>query len=200
MPPCASPLENRTIFISFHAQDTTSVGMMLVVWVMTGGLALMGSLCYCELGGLLKVAGSNYVNILKVYGRLPSFLCASTTCIIIDPSTVSAIALPIGKYLSKPFYPDEDEGETCVKIIVFVVILVSLMANCMSSTVVNRIQRVLAVMQVTSVTFLNAVGVYQQSNRTYGNFHYMFKGTHVSSKDLIGLELGTFRALWSYDG
>ena len=174
--------------------------MMLIVWVIAGGLGMMGSLCYCELGGILKVAGGNYVNILKVYGRLPGFLCAWATCLVIDPSTLSAIGLTIGKYLSKPFYGNDNDGETAAKVIAFVVILMALFVNCLSSVVVNHVQRVLAVMQVSSVLFLIAVGIYQLTQNTYDNFHDVFNGTHFSSKDLVQLGLATFGALWSYDG
>ena len=32
---------------------------------------MMGSLCYCELASIFKMTGSNYVNVLKIYGSVP---------------------------------------------------------------------------------------------------------------------------------
>ena len=38
------------------ADNTSSVGVMIIIFIMSGILAMMGSLCYCELGGIFKVA------------------------------------------------------------------------------------------------------------------------------------------------
>ena len=56
------------IFLSpgLVAKNSLSNGMILLIWVGAGCLAMMGSLCYCELASIFKMTGSNYVNVLKV--------------------------------------------------------------------------------------------------------------------------------------
>ena len=190
------------IFISpqLVAKDTSSSGMMIIIWLVAGILGMMGSLCYCELGGICKVAGGNYQNILKVYGRVPAFLCAWTTCLVIDPSCLSAISLTIGLYLAKPFYVNDIEAESTAKIIAFVVIIIALLLNCTSSRIFNRIQSCLAVMQISAVAFVIGVGIYEFSIHKSENFHAMFNGTILTSHDIPHVGIALFGALWSYDG
>ena len=35
----------------------------IIVWILAGGCALFGSLCYCELGSVVKKTGSSYIFI-----------------------------------------------------------------------------------------------------------------------------------------
>lgn len=190
------------IFISpgLVANDTSSTGMMLIVWVCAGILALMGSLCYCELGCLIKMTGSNYANILNIYGNVCAFLCAWTTCFVIDPSSTSAIALTIGVYFTKPFYSSPEEANTAAKLVALGVIIISCFINCISVKFSNRVQSVFAVAQISSVVFVIVLGVWKLSEHNVENFHNVFNGTDLDAGSTLHIGIALFGALWSFDG
>ena len=59
------PFSPSGIFVSprFVVQEVESVGMALVVWGSCGVMALLGGLCYAELGTTLPFGGGDYAYI-----------------------------------------------------------------------------------------------------------------------------------------
>ena len=55
----------------FQAADLRHPGPIFVLWVVGGILALLGALCYAELGSMMPEAGGEYVYLRESYG--PSF-------------------------------------------------------------------------------------------------------------------------------
>lgn len=87
---------------------TGSVGMSLVVWAGCGFLALLGSLCYCEMGTMIPKSGAEYSYLYEAFGALPAFLYSWTLALIIRPSSLSVVALTFARYVSQPFFTDCD--------------------------------------------------------------------------------------------
>ena len=85
---------------------TGSIGMSLVVWAGCGFLALLGSLCYCEMGTMIPKSGAEYSYLYEAFGALPAFLYSWTLALIIRPSSLSVVALTFARYVSQPFFPD----------------------------------------------------------------------------------------------
>jgi len=194
------------IFLSpgLIAKHSNSHGMIIAIWLSAGCLAMMGSLCYCELASIFKLAGSNYVNVQKIYGNVPGFLCAWTTCLVIDPSSIAAIGMTIGLYLAKPFYATDEDAQSMQKILAACVILIAYTINCISVKCSSRVQSVFVVAQVSSVFFVIVLGMWQLGKGHTENFHDMFNTTTGNgtedSGSVIHVGLALFSALWSYDG
>ncbi|KAJ8971078.1 hypothetical protein NQ317_014751 [Molorchus minor] len=86
-----------------------SVGLCIVIWAVCGIVSLLGALAYAELGALVPRSGSEYAYFMhsfgslhKFWGRLPSFLYAWMSIIIIRPAEVAVIILTFSKYLCQP--------------------------------------------------------------------------------------------------
>ena len=63
-----------------------SIGLSLIVWGVSGCLALIGGLCYMELGVLMPVSGGDYHYIEKNYGPFLGFLYAWTQVFVVFPA------------------------------------------------------------------------------------------------------------------
>lgn len=85
-----------------------SVGMSMVVWVVSGIFSLIGALCFAELGTTIPKSGGEYAYIMASFGDLPAFVLLWVTLIIINPTGQTIVALTFAYYVVQPFYPTED--------------------------------------------------------------------------------------------
>ena len=94
-----------------------SGGLSLIVWAVTGVIALMGAISYIELGSLIKDAGAEIIYIktafsfkdrkpyFSVFGSVLSFSAVWTYVVILRPASSTIVLLTSAEYVSKPFYP-----------------------------------------------------------------------------------------------
>lgn len=82
-----------------------SVGLTLSVWAGCGIIAMLGALCYCELGTMIPKSGGEFVYLLEGLGALPAFLYSWTSVVLLRPAQTAIIALAFGSYVAEPFFP-----------------------------------------------------------------------------------------------
>lgn len=95
---------------------TNSFGLTLVTWVVGGIIALIGALCYCELGTMIKKSGSEYAYILEAYsfggknryqrmfGSMLGFLNVWYDALVGNPASLAIALLVFGRYICRPFF------------------------------------------------------------------------------------------------
>lgn len=89
------------IFI-VSADIARSVGTpfwLLVVWVLTGIITLLGALSYGELAAMFPRAGGQYVFLRESMGSLMGFLYGWTLFVVIQTGTIAAVAVAFGRFL-----------------------------------------------------------------------------------------------------
>jgi APA family basic amino acid/polyamine antiporter len=82
------------------AENVPYFGLVALVWILCGLLALMGSLAYAEVSVLFPRAGGNYVFLREGYGRLAGFLWGWVEFWIIRSASLAALAT----LFTKSFY------------------------------------------------------------------------------------------------
>src|SRR2546423_10665115 len=66
------------------AQRVHTSAFILTTWVIGGAVALVGALCFAELGARRPQAGGGYVYLTESFGPLPPFLYGSTLLFLIN--------------------------------------------------------------------------------------------------------------------
>ncbi|MDT7809145.1 MAG: basic amino acid/polyamine antiporter, family, partial [Acidobacteriota bacterium] len=81
---------------------TKSIGsplIVLIVWLLSGVMALSGALCYGELAARYPSAGGQYVYLREAYGRPLAFLYGWMAFLVLDPGLTAALAVGVGSYV-----------------------------------------------------------------------------------------------------
>jgi APA family basic amino acid/polyamine antiporter len=79
----------------------TSLGAVLLVWVLGGILTVFGALSLAELGSLFPGTGGLCVYLRQAYGPLPAFLYAWSLLFIIHSGSIAALAVAFSLYLGQ---------------------------------------------------------------------------------------------------
>src|SRR2546421_6231330 len=80
------------------ARQVGSPGWLLVVWIITGLLTMIGALSYGELAAMMPKAGGQYVYLREAYSPFWGFLYGWTYFLVIQTATIAAVAVGFGRY------------------------------------------------------------------------------------------------------
>ncbi len=81
------------------ARQVGSPGWLLVVWLVTGLLTLIGAVSYGELAAMMPRAGGQYVYLREAFSPLWGFLYGWTLFLVIQTGTIAAVAVGFARYL-----------------------------------------------------------------------------------------------------
>lgn len=117
------------IFISpaFVLRGLQCGGWTLIIWLAAGIIALLGGLCYAELGSLVRNAGGEFAFILKAFsyngkqpykliGELLAFSAVWTHVVILRPASLTIVLLTFAEYTVKPFYSSNSMSTAFLKV------------------------------------------------------------------------------------
>ena len=80
------------------ARTVGSPGYLLLVWLITGVITVIGALSYGELAGMMPHAGGQYVYLREAYNPLVGFLYGWTLFLVIQTGTIAAVAVAFAKF------------------------------------------------------------------------------------------------------
>jgi len=85
------------------AQRLPTPGLVLGAWAIGGAIALIGALCFGELGSRRPEAGGGYVYLREAFGPLPAFLYGWTQLFVINTGGIAAVAMTFAYYAGDLF-------------------------------------------------------------------------------------------------
>lgn len=80
------------------AQRAHTSAFILTAWVVGGAVALIGALCFAELGARRPQAGGGYIYLTEAFGPLAAFLYGWTFLFIINAGGIAAVAVTFARY------------------------------------------------------------------------------------------------------
>src|SRR6476620_91275 len=81
------------------ARELPSPLWMILAWVLSGIMTLLGALAYGEMAAMYPKAGGQYVFLRESMGPLMGFLYGWTFFVVIETGTIAAVAVAFGKFL-----------------------------------------------------------------------------------------------------
>lgn len=168
---------------------------LLVVWVVMGGMAVCGALCYSELAARLPEAGGGYVYLREAYGPLVAFLYGWMALLVMDPGLTAALAVGLASYAGFIV----GLSATGIKTLAIATILIVAAINIRGVRLSGWIMRWLTFLKLGLLLFLWLWGFGFQLG-SWSNFR-PFVAQHAHSAPLLGaLAGGMVAAFFSFGG
>lgn len=89
---------------SIVAANADGNAAFISLWIVGGLIALIGALCYAELGSSHASSGGEYHFLSKAYGKKLGMLFGWARCTIIQPGAIALVAFIYGEYISEVIY------------------------------------------------------------------------------------------------
>jgi APA family basic amino acid/polyamine antiporter len=96
------------------SRQVGSPGWLLVAWVVTGLLTVVGALSYGELAAMMPKAGGQYVYLREAFSPIFGFLYGWTLFMVIQTGTIAAVAVGFARYFGV-LWPTLSEGNYIVR-------------------------------------------------------------------------------------
>ncbi len=80
------------------ARNVGSPGWLMVVWIITGILTVIGAISYGELAAMMPHVGGQYVYLREAYNPLVGFLFGWTLFLVIQCGSIAAVAVAFAKF------------------------------------------------------------------------------------------------------
>lgn len=187
------------IFISpqYVLSAVGSPGASLIIWACCGIIAMLGGLCYAELGTVFPESGGEYIYMLRTAGKVVGFMYAFSFVMVIRPASNTGVALSFAEYVVAPFYNGCTPPQLVVKLVAAGAIMMLSAVNCLSVRLATGIQVVSMVVKVLALAVIILGGVVMLLQGHTENFDNSFEGTNVG---VSSIGIAFYQGLWSYDG
>jgi APA family basic amino acid/polyamine antiporter len=80
------------------SRNLGGAGWLLLAWVLTGAITIVGALSYGELAAMMPRAGGQYVYLREAFSPLWGFLYGWTLFLVIQTGTIAAVAVGFARY------------------------------------------------------------------------------------------------------
>lgn len=138
-----------------------SAGASLIIWAACGVLALLGALCFAELGTSISASGGDYQYIKLAYGPQLSFLYLWVTFAAILPCSNAISALTFARYVLEPFYDSNcPPPEEAIRFIALALLLILTYINCISIEGSIKVMNTFTLSKVLALMLIISYGLY----------------------------------------
>lgn len=142
-------------------ENAGSVGLALIIWIITGIITAVGALCYAELGVTIPKSGGDYSYVKDIFGGLAGFLRLWIAVLVIYPTNQAVIALTFSNYVLQPLFPTCFPPESGLRLLAAVCLLLLTWVNCASVRWATRVQDIFTAGKLLALGLIIVMGVVQ---------------------------------------
>ena len=192
------------------AQAVGTPALVLAAWVAAGLVAMLGALCFAELGALLPHAGGEYIYLSRAYGEIPAFLFACNA-FVLGGAAVAAYGAAVAIFVSDIHpLPSEWVARTfhvfgsdyhfafgARQLLAVVVIALFAAINCAGVMLGGRVQTLLTAAKVVAIIGVAAGALLFSRTGSVAN---LAAPEGAGNGGVVGFGAALFSALWAYSG
>jgi APA family basic amino acid/polyamine antiporter len=89
---------------AYMAERLPSPLLLLVVWLVAGGISILGAMIFAELGTMFPATGGPFIYLQKTYGDFIAFLYGWSASLVINTAALASIAFVSAQYLGYFFH------------------------------------------------------------------------------------------------
>uniref|UniRef100_F7AI32 Large neutral amino acids transporter small subunit 2 n=1 Tax=Callithrix jacchus TaxID=9483 RepID=F7AI32_CALJA len=142
-------------------ENAGSVGLALIVWIVTGLITAVGALCYAELGVTIPKSGGDYSYVKDIFGGLAGFLRLWIAVLVIYPTNQAVIALTFSNYVLQPLFPTCFPPESGLRLLAAICLLLLTWVNCSSVRWATRVQDIFTAGKLLALALIIIMGIVQ---------------------------------------
>ncbi|KAI6212904.1 Large neutral amino acids transporter small subunit 1 [Aphelenchoides besseyi] len=181
-------------------KEAGSVGVSLLIWLLSGVFAAMGAWSYAELGTLIRKSGGDYTYILEAFGPFIGFLRFWIEAIVVRPCSCTIVAITFATYMLKPFYIDSNPPPGSMEGLAIFLIVFLTTINCASVRLSTFIQDSFTLAKVFALIAIIATGVFLLIRGHPENLASFQDPWINSTTDPGKISLAFYQGLFAYQG
>lgn len=174
------------IFVAMSTMMTTtgSVGVMLIIVLVSGLLNYSLANCFTEVAVMLPKAGGPYFFIFEVFGGFPAFLFIWGFMFMIIAPAWAYLGYASSLYIVQLFFPGCRPPDVAVKLLAACILVLAVLINCMYLKYVTKIQALLTSTKLVASVFVVICGVFSVAQGNIENYRYIFEGSTTEPGDI----------------
>jgi APA family basic amino acid/polyamine antiporter len=176
------------------ARHLQTPAQLLFVWGLGGLVALLGAVCFAELGAMFSESGGQYVYLERAFSRWLGFLFGWTLFSTIQTGALAAVAYTCSRFIGQ-FVPMS--GPATVLLAAALILVLSFI-NYLGIRPGSIVQNVFNSLKILALAALIAVGLFAPAPRAFSLGAVFPGGVSLRVLSLMGLAL--MPALFSYGG
>ncbi|CAN5407664.1 amino acid permease [soil metagenome] len=151
------------------ARQVETPGMLLLAWVVTGVITILGALSYGELAAMMPKAGGQYVYLREAYNPMVGFLYGWTLFSVIQTGTIAAVGMAFALFTGV-FIPEISPNNFLIsigtfhvstqQILAIAVIVLLTWYNFRAVKTGARLQNIFTITKVLALLLLVILGLY----------------------------------------
>jgi APA family basic amino acid/polyamine antiporter len=171
-------------------QSGGSVPISLFVWLMGGGLSLLGALSYAELSGMDRRSGGLYAYVQEAFGTFPAFLYGWTLFFVIGAGTIATLAVATTSYMGQ----FTTLSPLAAKVVAVLLIAATGALNVVGTRESASAQNVAAWIKIGAIVLMGALLL------SMGGSPVTASTSDASTTSLTAVGLAMISVLWAFEG
>ncbi|KAF8564870.1 hypothetical protein P879_04739 [Paragonimus westermani] len=176
---------------------TQSVGLSLIMWIVTGLFSTLGAVVYTELGVTIPRSGGEYTYILETFGVFLAFLSLWTTFFVTGAVSCAVNSLVFAEYLLRPFFLTCDIQRSTLHLVAIWALLTLSFINCYRVTWATKLSIIFTTCKVVALLLIISFGFYFLAQGNATSFRNSFEDSALNTGAVAN---AFYQGFWAFAG